>query len=43
MEKGSNMKEFLLGIKNLLIQIGVDLINDEDVVLIILNTLPSKQ
>jgi hypothetical protein len=44
MEKGSSMKEFFLGMKKLSIQtrsIG-DLINDEDVVLIVLNTLPSK-
>jgi hypothetical protein len=40
MEKGSSMKEFFLGMKKLSIQIGSigDLINDEDVVLIVLNT-----
>jgi membrane protease subunit (stomatin/prohibitin family) len=43
-EKGSSMKEFLLGMKKILIQNGSigDLINDEGVVLIVLNTLPSK-
>lgn len=44
MEKGSNMKEFFLGMKKISIQTGSigDFINDEDVVLIVLNTLPSK-
>jgi len=44
MEKGSSMKEFFLGMKKLSIQTGNigDLINDKDVVLIVLNTLPSK-
>lgn len=38
------MKEFFLGMKKISIQTGSigDFINDEDVVLIVLNTLPSK-
>lgn len=44
MEKSSSMKEFLLGMKKMLIKIGGigNLINDKNVVLIVLNTLPSK-
>jgi hypothetical protein len=42
MGEGANMEEFLLGMKNLQIQIGGigDIKKDEDVVLIVLNALP---
>jgi hypothetical protein len=42
MGEGTNMKEFLFGVKNLQIQIGGidDIMKDEDVVSIVLNALP---